>query len=42
MVKTDKATVILPVAVILILFNIGGLVFSVACLVFNLVYRNRK
>ena len=38
----DTATVILPVAVILILFEIAGLAFAVVCLMFNIVYRNKK
>ena len=38
----DTATVILPVAVILILFEIAGLVFAVVCLVFNIAYRNKR
>ena len=38
----DTAMVILPVAAILILFEIAGLVFAVVCLVFNIAYRNKK
>ena len=41
-VQNDTATVILPVAVVLILFEIAGLVFAIICLVFNIVYRNKK
>ena len=41
-VATDKASVILPVAVLLILFDIVGLLFAIVCLVFNLLYRNKK
>lgn len=41
-VAIDKASVILPVAVLLILFDIVGLVFAIVCLVFNLLYRNKK
>ena len=40
--RNDTATVILPVAVVLILFEIAGLVFAIICLVFNIVYRNKK
>ena len=40
--KEDLATVILPVALILILFEIAGLVFAIICLVFNIAYRNKK
>ena len=36
------STVILPVAAILILFEIVGLVFAIVCLVFNIAYRNKK
>ena len=38
----DIATVILPVALILILLEIVGLVFAIVCLVFNIAYRNKK
>ena len=38
----DIATVILPVALTLILFEIAGLVFAIVCLVFNIVHRNKK
>ena len=38
----ETATVIVPVAVVLILFDVGGLAFAAVCLVFNLVNRNKK
>ena len=39
---TDISTVLVPVAVILIIFDIGGLAFALICLVFNLYHRDKK
>ena len=40
--KPEQTTVILPVAGIIILLNIGGLAFALVCLIFNVIYRNKK
>ena len=36
------STVILPVALTVILLNVGGIAFALICLIFNIVYRNKK
>lgn len=38
----ETSTILKPVTVILIVFDIGGLTFAVVCLGFNLVYRNKR
>ena len=40
--QSEPSTVILPVAVTVILLNVGGLAFALFCLVFNIIYRNKK
>ena len=40
--KPEITTIILPVAGIIILLNIGGLAFALVCLIFNVLYRNKK
>ena len=40
--KMEPSTVILPVTVIVISLNGGGVAFALFCLLFNLIYRKKK
>ena len=41
-IKSKITTVHLSVTVLFIPLNIGGLIFALICLVFTIVYRNKK
>jgi hypothetical protein len=40
--ESDIATVYVPVAVIFILLDVCGLAFALVCLVFNVLFRDKK
>ena len=36
------AAITLPISVVFIILNMGGLVFAIICFLFNIVHRNKK
>lgn len=39
---TDIATAFIPLVVVIYIFAAAGVVFSIVCLTFNLIFRNKK
>ena len=39
---TDIATAFIPLVVVIYIFAAAGVVFSIICLTFNLIFRNKK
>ena len=40
--REDTVTIAIPLSVVYTLLAIAGLVFTVACLIFNFIFRERK